>query len=84
MELSGYTILKYINEAARNANPSVIEILDTHHLKDDNILDSLDESIFFIELEKLLDVKIPAETADDNDLCSVSKLIDYLMSTSRN
>ena len=48
------------------------------HLVKDEILDSLDSSVYLLEVERKFGVKLDDETVEKFDLFSVSKMIDFL------
>ncbi len=50
-------------------------------LIDDEILDSLDWSVFLLDLEKHYDIKIPDETVDEQGLQTVGKLVSFIRSS---
>ncbi|MCT8974627.1 acyl carrier protein [Microbaculum marinisediminis] len=59
---------------------SDVKLAGDTDLIDDGILDSLDWSVFLLDLEKHYDIKIPDETAEEQGLQTVGKLVSFIRS----
>lgn len=55
-----------------------IEVTDSTHLVRDNILDSLDASVYLLELERASGKKITDKDVEDFNLFQISNMVDWL------
>lgn len=67
--------LKVITQLVHKVSGKNVEVLPEHDLRDDNLLDSLDTLVFFMELEKETGLSVPeTETLVERGWYKVSKL----------
>lgn len=55
-----------------------VEIADNTHLVADDILDSLDASVYLLELERASGKKITDKDVEDFNLFQISNMVDWL------
>jgi acyl carrier protein len=75
-------MLEKLNMIVGGAVGRKVEFDESAHLTNDEILDSLDSSVYLLEIERDFNVKLDDETVENHDLFLVSNMIDFLSKSS--
>lgn len=75
MAIALENIIEALSKTLKTDN--VPEISKSTHLLEEDILDSLDALVFFLELEKISGVKIKDEDFDDQNIYIVENILNY-------